>query len=392
MKSSLLRELRVLLILFQVLATGCAAQLANDAQKCEKNVVSNPDLALEGCTALIESGRLSEEDVVKVLNNRGIAYRNKHSYDQAIEDFDKAIRLKHDSPEALSNRGITFDYKGEYDRAIQDFDEAIRVRPDYAAAFNNRGLVYQEKGNFDRAIQDFDRAIHLNPGYAEALESRGSSYVSRGDFDRAIQDYDQAIRLEPTYAGDYSDRAFAYDCKKDYVRALQEYDLAVQFDPKDAHILGGRGVTHFYLGDFKAAEEDIERSLKLVPTDAYSAIWFYLAQARGGRNAQAELHKNSAVLKAPGWPVLVIRMYLRSAKPEDMLASAKDADAKKNNKQQCQAFFYLGEDALLHGHPVEARKLFQRAISTAAVGTYEYIGAMVELDRMLSHHASKAAK
>lgn len=374
----------LLLLLFHLLASGCSAQLANDAEKCEKNVTSNPDLALAGCTALIESGQLSEEDVFKVLLIRGVAYRNKGNYSQAIEDFDKAIRLKPDVAEAFNNRGVAYDYKGDYERAIQDYDQVIKLRPDYAAAFNNRGLVYHEKGEYDRAIQDFDQAIRLKPGYAEAFESRGSAYLARGDYDRAIQDYGEAIKLEPNYAGDFSDRAFAYDCKKDYRRALQDYDLAVQLNPQDAHILGGRGATRFYLGQFKAAEDDIARSLRLAPTDAYSAIWLYLAQARSGRAAQAELRKNSAALKSGGWPEPVIRMYLRSLKPEDVLASAKDADAKKNSKQHCQAFFYLGEDALLRGHTAEAIRLFQQAISTGAPGSYEYIGAMMEFDRMKS--------
>jgi lipoprotein NlpI len=374
----------LLLLLFHVLASSCSAQLANDAQKCEKNVTSNPDLSLQGCTALIESGRLSEEDVFKVLLIRGVAYRNKGNYEQAIQDFDKAIRLKPDIAEAFNNRGVAYDYKGDYERAIQDYNQVIRLRPDYAAPFNNRGLVYHEKGEFDRAIQDFDQAIRLNPGYAEAFESRGSAYLAKGDYDRAIQDYGQAIKLEPSYAGNFSDRGFAYDCKKDYPRALHDYDLAVQLNPQDGHILGGRGVTHFYLGQFKAAEDDIAHSLRLAPTDAYSAIWLFLVQARNGKDARSELRKNNAALKSGGWPEPVIRMYLRSLKPEDVLASAKDADAKKNSKQHGQAFFYLGEDALLRGYPVEARKLFQQAISTGAAGTYEHIGAKVELDRMNS--------
>jgi lipoprotein NlpI len=350
-------------------------------------------LALEGCTALIESGRLSDEDVFKVLIVRGVAYRNKGNYDEAIQDFDKAIHFKPDVAEAFNNRGVAYDLKGDYERAIQDYNQVIRLRPDYAAAFNNRGLVYREKGENDRAIQDFNQALRLKPGYAEALESRGSAYLTAGDYDRAIRDYDQAIKLEPSYAGDFSDRAFAYDCKKDFRRALQDYDLAVRLNPQDAHILGGRGVTRFYLGQFNAAEDDIAHSLSLAPTDAYSAAWLYLAQARNGRDAQADLRKNSVALKSGGWPEPVIRMYLRSLKTEDVLASAKDSDAKKNNKQQCQAFFYLGEDALLRGHPVEARKLFQQAISTGASGNYEYIGAMAELDRMKSHHhLSKATE
>src|ERR1700686_303951 len=70
-------------LLLQVPTTACHAQLADNAEKCEKNVNNKPDLALQGCTALIVSGQLSGEDLVKVLLDRGLAYSRKANYDQA---------------------------------------------------------------------------------------------------------------------------------------------------------------------------------------------------------------------------------------------------------------------------------------------------------------------
>ncbi len=96
-------------LLLLVPTTACHAQLGDNAEKCEKNVNNNPDLALQGCTALIVSGQLSGEDLVKVLIDRGLAYSNKAHYDQAIQAFDKAISLKRDTPEAFNNRGLAYE-------------------------------------------------------------------------------------------------------------------------------------------------------------------------------------------------------------------------------------------------------------------------------------------
>lgn len=183
-----------MLLLFPLLI-GCSAQLADDAQKCRNNITSNPDLALRGCTALIESGKLSKGNLVKVLVDRGVAYTNKGDYESAVQDFDKAIRLSPDVAEAFMNRGIAYDNKGAYDRAIQDYNQAIQLRPDYAPAFNNRGIVYSEKREYDRAIQDFDQAIRLKSGYADPFENRGDAYAAKGNYDRAIQDDDLAVQL-----------------------------------------------------------------------------------------------------------------------------------------------------------------------------------------------------
>jgi lipoprotein NlpI len=377
-------------LLLQAPATACHAQLADNAERCEKNVNNNPDLALEGCTALIASGQLSGEDLVKVLIDRGLAYSNKAHHDQAIQDFDKAISLKRDTPEAFNNRGLAYEQKGDFDRAIQDYDQAIRLHPSYASAFNNRGLIYAErKGDHDRAIQDFGEAIRLRADYAEALSNRAHSYYAKDDYDRAIQDYDHAIKLEPNYTGNFFDRATAFSGKKDYERALQDLDHALQLNPKDPSLLWARGITRFFLGQFQAARAGLSLSLTFRPEDPYCAIWLYLASSRISEDAKTELKKNSAGLKSAGWPSSTIQMYLGVLSPKDLLASARDADTKKSKNQYCQAYFCMGEDALLRGKTAEAKELLQESIIAGSTGSYEYIGAIAELDRMKTPQLAK---
>ena len=65
--------------------------------------------------------------------------------------------------------------KGDLEEALQDYDEAIRLKPDYALAFNNRGDARRAKGDIDGALQDYEQAIRLKPDFAEALESRGTA-------------------------------------------------------------------------------------------------------------------------------------------------------------------------------------------------------------------------
>lgn len=103
-----------MLVLVCALAGGCRAQsqLVIDDEQCEQNVASHPDIALPHCTALVESGQLSQENLALALILRGSAYRNMGDYDRAIQDFNAAIRIKPGIPNAFNNRGITYDYKG----------------------------------------------------------------------------------------------------------------------------------------------------------------------------------------------------------------------------------------------------------------------------------------
>jgi tetratricopeptide (TPR) repeat protein len=61
----------------------------------------------------------------------------------------------------------------EYDEAIQCFTEAIRLKPENAEAYFNRGNVYKDKNDLDQAIKDYNEAIRLKPDYYAAHFNRG---------------------------------------------------------------------------------------------------------------------------------------------------------------------------------------------------------------------------
>ncbi|SRR6266446_3984462 len=58
---------------------------------------------------------------------------------------------------AAFSRAILHQLQGRHDDAIQEYDQAIRLRPEYAEAFNNRGAAYDSKREYNRAIEDSQR-------------------------------------------------------------------------------------------------------------------------------------------------------------------------------------------------------------------------------------------
>ncbi|MGA2468126.1 MAG: tetratricopeptide repeat protein, partial [Thermodesulfobacteriota bacterium] len=93
----------------------------------------------------------SESRDAEFYNNRGMAYRDKGQYDQAISDFNKALEINSKYAYAYNNRGMAYRDKGQYDQAISDYNKALEINPKYAYAYNNRGIAYGDKGQYDRA-------------------------------------------------------------------------------------------------------------------------------------------------------------------------------------------------------------------------------------------------
>ena len=81
-----------------------------------------------------------------------------------------------DTAEWHFNQGNKLAEQGRYEQAIEDYDQAIRLNPEDADAYYNRGIVYYELGQLERAIEDYDEAIRLNPEYTKAYYNRGIVY------------------------------------------------------------------------------------------------------------------------------------------------------------------------------------------------------------------------
>jgi tetratricopeptide (TPR) repeat protein len=63
------------------------------------------DLIIPACTAVIESGKFTGNDLAKMFNNRGNAYfAFRRDPDRAIADYDQAILLAPNDPTAYFNR------------------------------------------------------------------------------------------------------------------------------------------------------------------------------------------------------------------------------------------------------------------------------------------------
>jgi tetratricopeptide (TPR) repeat protein len=237
------------IVLTMVVAAPARAQSVDPNGPWAQCLDSNPNNAIAGCTKIIETHVDTPAHMVIVFNNRGRAYASQGKYDQAIEDYNEAIRRGPDYGPAFNNRGNAYLDKGDYDRAIADFSTAIGLKPSYVfeyndptpfnypLVFNNRGAAYSRKGDYDRAIADFSEAIRRNPAYAEAFDNRGVAYSNKHDYDRAIADFSSSLRLNPKDAYALYGRGVAKQEANDISGANIDISAAKQIDPDAARFV-----------------------------------------------------------------------------------------------------------------------------------------------------------
>ena len=85
--------------------------------------------------------------------------------------------------------------QGRREEAIVEYDQAIRLDPGNPVAFRARGFAHYLSRRHDDAIQDYSAAIRLEPEDFKAYFGRGLAYDSLGHHTRALDDYSVANTL-----------------------------------------------------------------------------------------------------------------------------------------------------------------------------------------------------
>lgn len=346
--------------------------------------------------------------------NRGNAYFNKRQSDLALKDYDRALQLNPDGYATLFyGRGAIYSGGGEPVRAIEQFNEAIRLQPEFPEAFNNRGVAYFNNAQYSHAIGDYAQALHFRPAYPSALLNRGDAYAAKGEYDHAIENYGKAIDLQPAPMA-FRNRGIAYRAKGDYeravsdlnaairqraspealddrgdayletgqnARAFEDYNEAVRLQPDDADAFQSKGRAEFYLGQWNDAVADFRKSLSLDPSNSYAFIWLHLANARAEKNDAANLEEQARRLQSEGWPAPVVDLILGKLKPGFVIAFASDPDSDKTLSQRCEAEFYVGEYFLTQRDTASALTHLQEAHRICSGVFAESLASKMELKR-----------
>jgi Tfp pilus assembly protein PilF len=95
------------------------------------------------------------------------------------------------SPTALDwyNAGYAASKAAKYNEAAQDFTKAIALKSDYAEAYNMLGFCTRKMGNVTQAMTYYDTALRLKPNFPEAREYYGEAYLQQGNLAKAVLQY-----------------------------------------------------------------------------------------------------------------------------------------------------------------------------------------------------------
>ena len=112
--------------------------------------------------------KFSTNDPTKIAIQIGaMKIRQKH-YQEALNEFDKALAINPKSVFAIYQRGVVYYEQGQYQTAINEFNRALDIDFNDLMKFNGRALCYYKLKKEEQSLADFDKAIAIDANYPTA--------------------------------------------------------------------------------------------------------------------------------------------------------------------------------------------------------------------------------
>jgi protein O-GlcNAc transferase len=177
----------------------------------------------------------------QVLLNHGNVLDAMQRHQEALANFDEAIRRKKGFAEAHCNRGATLLALERHEEALESLKRAIALKPDYADAFYNQGNALRLLNRNPEALKSFDRAIALRPNHAKAYCNRGAVLEALGKSTEALAEFERALAILPNFPEATLNRCRSLRALKRYDETLQALDALLASHPNyaEAHYMRG---------------------------------------------------------------------------------------------------------------------------------------------------------
>ncbi len=169
---------------------------------------------------------------------RGAAEYRLGKYNEAVNDYTAALRIKQSDWVDYSELGFAYFNLNRFDEAIQALQKASSMKPGQASLTETIGKAYFRKGvgalkakQYAQAVDSLTKAKELNPSDGYISANLGEAYIFQKRFPDAEKALAQALVALPNSADVYMRMGLAFEMQKKWDLALNAYKKANQLNP-----------------------------------------------------------------------------------------------------------------------------------------------------------------
>lgn len=282
----------------------------------------------------------------------GVFHESSGNLDDALSEYDRALKLEKDIPFVHLHRGSVFIRKGDIPRAISELEQAKKLGPEELEPGFVLALLYSLQNSPDKASQEFEgvlkKAAELEPENIsilknlaglyyqqkkleeavsacrlilkidgkdfETLSLLGSLLEETGKRQEALDKFQEALKINPDYPQALNSLGYVYAQEgRNLEQAEGLIKKALEFEPDNGAYMDSLGWVYFQKNDLDKAQGYLERAAGLLED---AEIYSHLGELyfkKGALDKAAEAWDKSLILD-PGQKDLKERLDNLKAK------------------------------------------------------------------------------
>ncbi len=201
----------------------------------------------------------------------GNSHKVLSQFDDAIECYEQAMEL---DPASTKYRKYIADvylvmgkealYKeGRPQEAIEYFDKTIRMIPNHITAWFSKGVAYKKLGAYRNATACFLRVVEIDPQNGHAYYEMAQILEKTGNNEEALRCYLETVRCDPSHTDAMYRAGNLLMEGGDYKNAISYFDRVLDRNPDSSVAWFAKGKALQRRGQQKDADRCFERASKL---------------------------------------------------------------------------------------------------------------------------------
>ena len=172
-------------------------------------------------------------------NNLGSVWWRSGRVDDAIREYEAALKITPESPLARNNLGSAFLKQGKVAEAIQEFQRVLSRDPQsITGRFNLDGALLRS-GRATEAVAEYEKALAIKPDFAQGHLALGHALMRAERVADAIAQFKIAVQLQPGYAHARNSLATAFAAKQQWGEAIRCWRETLEINPNDVAAQSG---------------------------------------------------------------------------------------------------------------------------------------------------------
>jgi tetratricopeptide (TPR) repeat protein len=197
-------------------------------------------------------------------NNLGNALAARGRFEEAIDQFQRALRIDPNDADATYNLGNALAQQGSFEEAVKQLQNALQINPGNAMAAYDLGNVRARQGRFDEAMGDFALALRIDPQLAKAHYNLGSLLSNQGKLNEAVEQYQKALQIDADYVRAYYGLGTALTTQGQLDRAIDSFEAGLRVQPNVPELHDGLARALVLQGRKEEALQHYREALRLL--------------------------------------------------------------------------------------------------------------------------------